>query len=1333
MLSARAVWLRRLLRTFLPLALLALLGSLWLWQTERRQIIMGLTEQAAQQLAASEREMGAVLADCGIDLMLLANDSELQALAAEPVSRWQAHAQHFLSLLSYKPYYAQARLIDLQGHERLQVERRRGDPFVIPPELLEDLHEQDYFRDSLSLPRGRIFLAAGELGPLPGKQGTDPSVLRLLTPFYDRDGSKRGVVVLDLPTEQLLARLNHNVGDALRLGVVSQQGRWLSAQPSPNAPPQAQAPRGSWGNEHPALWRQMQSMEQGHYREADGLWVFRHQQPASLRLPQSLNGQPTFTTGPGPQNWWLLSQITPTELQVAELAAAHTGLLFCGGMLALALVAALLFANQAVKGEARLAREQLFFTLLEQAPLGVAALDQDGEGQFFSANWQAMTGMPSALARGQGWLSLLEPQDQAHMQLALRSFAASGEYPTLQLQLRRPDGSRRWVACLISSGSSSLLKSVRYLLSFADIQTSKDHEAKLAGALQLVQGVLGGSADPILAVDKQLRVTLLNPALGQVFGTMYRDAPAPGDALETWLQRAPKDQASLINPFRQTLQGKPRQLRLALGPTHRLFDADFAPMRDDAGDLVGAILFAHEVTEMARIQARVARSEELFRAVFSGSLDAVFVLEAVKDQNGQIIDFSVLEANQMALNMVNAERDHFVGRLQSQVNPAAQELGYFDRYIKAIESGEPFVEEVYFGDTRIREGWYENRIVPMGWGVTMTSRNITDRKQAEMTLAATEALQRNILDSAPYAIIVIDSDSIVTLFNKAAEAMLGYRAQDVIGIHTPALFHDSADLARYVHELGEARGQPLEPGSEIFMAMHGGGPSVHEWIYRHQDGHALTVRMSLSPRQDAEGRVIGAMAMGYDISEQKRIEEERDRLEAVVEMLPDIVRMVTLDGNIIYLNAAGRQRWGLGPDDPLDGLKSCDGYADWAYQLVVNTGIPQAIAQGTWQGETQWQTRDGQVTDMHQLIVAPRMHGKPPTFVASVLHDLSEIRAMEAKMVEEDALLNSILESVQAAIVVVNDCGEVQALNPAVAEIFGYGLHKVMGKPVLMLFPDTETAQHQAALRQYMDTGEHSGRIIGQRVEMLGQRQDGSTFPLELTVTEIHLGAKRLFTWVMRDISERKAFEEQLLENIEELQATRDALNAANEQLMTANSELGRMAQQDGLTGVANRRAFDQRLTSEWGRAARASHPLTLLMIDVDHFKRYNDGYGHQMGDECLRQVALVLQGAVSRASDFVARYGGEEFAIVLPETGAEGGAEVAEHIRQALASVHIPHAYSTTSKHVTVSIGIAAFTPQPGMAADVLISAADQALYQAKEQGRNRAMVGEVPLSMTS
>ena len=159
----------------------------------------------------------------------------------------------------------------------------------------------------------------------------------------------------------------------------------------------------------------------------------------------------------------------------------------------------------------------------------------------------------------------------------------------------------------------------------------------------------------------------------------------------------------------------------------------------------------------------------------------------------------------------------------------------------------------------------------------------------------------------------------------------------------------------------------------------------------------------------------------------------------------------------------------------------------------------------------------------------------------------------------------------------------------------------------------------------------------------------------------------------------------------------------------------------DGLTNIPNRRRFDEALEQEWKRSVRTGTPLSLIMSDIDFFKRYNDNYGHGMGDICLKQVATALAAAITRPSDLVARYGGEEFVALLPETDAEGARLIAERFRSNAEALQIPHERSDASRWVTVSVGVASLIPKAEDAFQELMKQADHMLYRAKELGRNR------------
>jgi diguanylate cyclase (GGDEF)-like protein len=179
-------------------------------------------------------------------------------------------------------------------------------------------------------------------------------------------------------------------------------------------------------------------------------------------------------------------------------------------------------------------------------------------------------------------------------------------------------------------------------------------------------------------------------------------------------------------------------------------------------------------------------------------------------------------------------------------------------------------------------------------------------------------------------------------------------------------------------------------------------------------------------------------------------------------------------------------------------------------------------------------------------------------------------------------------------------------------------------------------------------------------------------------------------------------------------------------QLADANRELERLANEDGLTRIPNVRHFRARLEAEWRRAFRSLQPLSVLLLDVDHFKRFNDRYGHIEGDACLKRVASVLHERMRRPGDLAARYGGEEFVVLLPETGAPGAALLAEELRAAVEALGLPHEGSDAASVVTVSIGRATASPRDGLASEGLLAAADRALYRAKSLGRNRVEEAE-------
>ncbi len=221
-------------------------------------------------------------------------------------------------------------------------------------------------------------------------------------------------------------------------------------------------------------------------------------------------------------------------------------------------------------------------------------------------------------------------------------------------------------------------------------------------------------------------------------------------------------------------------------------------------------------------------------------------------------------------------------------------------------------------------------------------------------------------------------------------------------------------------------------------------------------------------------------------------------------------------------------------------------------------------------------------------------------------------------------------------------------------------------------------------------------------------RQLGYVFPCEVSASGLQLlqfsgllgvvACVFLLAWVLRRVEDE----------------SRRALH-------DANRKLALLATTDSLTGIANRRSLDRALRREWLRHRRAGAPLSIALIDTDHFKQYNDMYGHLAGDECLRQIAETIDACIHRPGDMVARYGGEEFAVVLSSTDVQGAIGMAEEIQRRIRALAIPHDHSPLGPYLTVSIGLATHVPQPGDELLHLLRDADEALYRAKAGGRDR------------
>ncbi len=296
-------------------------------------------------------------------------------------------------------------------------------------------------------------------------------------------------------------------------------------------------------------------------------------------------------------------------------------------------------------------------------------------------------------------------------------------------------------------------------------------------------------------------------------------------------------------------------------------------------------------------------------------------------------------------------------------------------------------------------------------------------------------------------------------------------------------------------------------------------------------------------------------------------------------------------------------------------------------------------------------------------------------------------------------------------------------ISPSVERLLGYSAAEAMALTMeKVIVPASAEVIRKALIEEII--AEKTGQTDPSRVRTLEVEaacQNGSTKYVEVRVIFLRdeKGQPIEILGVARDITARRRAELEREALIEELKETK--------------AELERLSLVDGLTGVFNRRYFDEGIEREMKRTQREARPLSLIMIDIDFFKDYNDAYGHQAGDNCLKEVAAAMSDALRRPGDFAARYGGEEFVCVLPRTEPQGALEVAEAIHANVAALNIPHQQSSVSGSVSVSLGVATWRPDLAASSVDLIAAADQALYEAKRQGRNRIKVAPMAWSGSS
>lgn len=447
------------------------------------------------------------------------------------------------------------------------------------------------------------------------------------------------------------------------------------------------------------------------------------------------------------------------------------------------------------------------------------------------------------------------------------------------------------------------------------------------------------------------------------------------------------------------------------------------------------------------------------------------------------------------------------------------------------------------------------------------------------------------------------------------------------------------------------------------------------------------------------------------MSAYSQLASDLQRFTDAFNSLPNFVHFKDLDNRLLGCNRAWANFHGLTPEG-VKGKRLSDVLT--REELSAEEQLDQGVLQGNMaqrQGWVSLPSGEQRLLEMHSyplLNQAQEVQG-----VMSISTDVTNWHNLNRKLEQENQqrinteqmleqqnnLIRTVFNSSLDPIGFFDSDGYLTGGNQPFAEMFGLNQEDIAGKRVQDVLPDGQGQRHWQENQLILATGEE--KCYEELVLLADDRQ--VWYEVRKGPYDDESSGESGVILVARDVTERKQTEQQLADAIMQLE------------------ELSFV---DALTQVANRRSFDEKLTQLWLTHRREQGPLSLILLDIDCFKQFNDNYGHQSGDVALRKVAEVISGTTKRSTDLVARYGGEEFAILLPQTEKEGASKVAGDLLASLKACAIEHEYSEVDAHLTISIGVATIVPQANMDYGDLIEAADMALYQAKRTGRNKFCV---------
>ncbi|BAY48688.1 diguanylate cyclase with PAS/PAC and GAF sensors [Scytonema sp. HK-05] len=761
------------------------------------------------------------------------------------------------------------------------------------------------------------------------------------------------------------------------------------------------------------------------------------------------------------------------------------------------------------------------------------------------------------------------------------------------------------------------------------------------------------------------------------------------------------------------------------------FDFSLKPVRDESGEVVLLIPEGRDITNLKRTQSELREVRDRLKYLLTASPAVIFSSRANGDYGATFISENVTA-------ILGYQPQHFLDNSDFWVNHVHPED--IERVLRNI--GQNFETNYHFHQYRFLRAdgtycWLEEHVKLVrdknGNPVEFVGYliDINERKAAEAALRSSEERFQAFMNHSPASAWITDADGTIL-----------YASQTYI-----RTFHQATDsiIGKSIFDLypAEFAQQWIEKIKKV--AVSNQVLEVIETAPR-RDGTVGDFLVYKFPIKSLSGQqLVGGVAV--DITERRRAEqalaERETMLRSIGDNLPNgaiyqVAREQNRSYRLHYISAGIENICEVKAEDALRNLSLLlNQFVEEDYPKLLQVTYETITNLSVFNIELRIRTPSGKLKWLH-FRSSPRSFDDGRIVWDGLIVDVTDIKqAQEALRLqaEKEKALNRVIHTIRNSL-------DLQTIfNTAATETAQ--LLQADRVEIVQYIPSQKLWKHVAEYLQTPDLVSYleidipdEGNKIAEQIKKLEvvRIDDPTTIddqvnpkfaqlfpgawllvPIQIDSTvwgSLSLGRSKQSTWQDSEVELTMTVADQLMIAIQQ--------SELYQQLQIANQELQRLAKLDGLTQLANRRHFDQYLKQEWLRLIREQNPLSLILCDVDYFKLYNDTYGHPAGDACLVQIAQAISGAVKRPADLVARYGGEEFVVLLPNTDSDGAVKVVQVIQKKVRQLHLPHIASVVKKYVTLSFGIATTLPSHDGSVQALINAADKALYQAKNKGRN-------------